>query len=217
MIHLHRFTFNAFQENTYVVWDDTLDCLIVDPGCSNATEQMDLCTFIAGHNLKPVQLINTHCHIDHILGNSFCVQKYNIPFYMHELDLPVLDSGTPTAMMYQIPYDTSPRPTAYLKEGINLKFGESELEIVFTPGHSPGSISFIAREEKFVISGDVLFRHSVGRVDLPGGDKDVLLKSIEEQLLTLPAEFLVYSGHGPETTIGHEKKYNPFLNGTYSL
>ena len=91
------------------------------------------------------------------------------------------------------------------------------MEIVFTPGHSPGSISFIAREEKFVISGDVLFRHSVGRVDLPGGDKDVLLKSIEEQLLTLPAEFLVYSGHGPETTIGHEKKYNPFLNGTYSL
>ena len=217
MIHLHRFTFNPFQENTYVVWDDTLDCVIVDPGCSNATEQMELCTFIAGHDLKPVKLINTHCHIDHILGNAFCVQKFNIPFYMHKLDLPVLDSGTSTSMMYQIPYEVSPRPTDYLKEGNPLTFGDSEMDIVFTPGHSPGSITFIAQKEKFIIAGDVLFRHSVGRVDLPGGDKDVLMKSIEEELLTLDDDFLVYSGHGPETTIGHEKQYNPFLNGTYSL
>jgi hydroxyacylglutathione hydrolase len=217
MIHLHRFTFNPFQENTYLVWDDTLECVIIDPGCSNATEEIELSTFISNHKLKPIKLVNTHCHLDHILGNAYCVRKFNLPFYMHKLDLPVLDSGTLTAKMYNIPYDVSPRPTDFLTEDDVLEFGTSAMDIVFTPGHSPGSITFIAKDEEFIIAGDVLFRHSVGRVDLPGGDKDVLMQSIENQIMTLPDSYLVYSGHGPETTIGHEIQYNPFLNGTYSL
>lgn len=217
MIHLHRFTFNAFQENTYVVWDDTLECVIVDPGCSNATEEMELCTFIAGQALKPVKLVNTHCHIDHIFGNAYVVRKYNIPFYAHELELPVLDSGTQTANLYGLSYDVSPKPMSYLKEGDKVEFGESSLDVVFTPGHSPGSVSLIAEKEEFVLSGDVLFRHSVGRTDLPGGDPKVLLESIENVLMKLPDSYLVYSGHGAETTIGHEKQYNPFVNGTYAL
>ncbi len=217
MIHLHRFTFNPFQENTYVIWDDTLECVIVDPGCSTASEQMELCTFIGGQDLKPVKLINTHCHIDHILGNSYVVKRFGLNLIANRLEIPVLESGKMSAKMYGIPYDESPDISTFITEKDTLTFGNSRMDILFTPGHSPGSLSFVANDEGFVLGGDVLFRHSVGRTDLPGGDPKVLLKSIEEQLCTLPDSYLVYSGHGPETTIGHEKQYNPFLNGTYSL
>lgn len=214
-MNLHSFTFNPFQENMYILWDDTKETVIVDPGCYNASDQKQVATFVEQNDLNVVALLNTHCHIDHIFGNAFVVERFNVPFYMHEKDLPVLQSGQQTSMMYGLNYDTSPNPKSYLVEGEDFSFGETTLKIRFTPGHSPGSVCFIHHESKTVIGGDVLFKQSVGRTDLPGGDSATLINSIRTELFTLSDDFTVHSGHGPETTIGFEKQYNPFLNGTY--
>ncbi len=211
MIQVKQFTFNPFQENTYVLWDETNDCVIIDPGCYDATEQMELNSFIKDNELEPVKLLNTHCHIDHIFGNAYCKETYKIPFVFHEKDLPVLESGAQTALLYGLKYEKSPEADEYISEGEKLSFGQSELDIVFTPGHSPGSVCFIARAEAFVIGGDVLFQQSIGRTDLPGGDHQTLLNSIRNELFVLPDHFKVYSGHGVLTTVGDEKMYNPFL------
>jgi len=206
MIELKSFTFNPFQENMYVLWDETKECIIIDPGCSTREEENELKDFIEKMKLKPVQLLNTHCHIDHILGNAFCVDRYKIPFYHHKLDLPVLANGRGSAAMFGIRYTDSPAADGYLKEGTPIKWGKSQLDVVFTPGHSPGSVCFIADQEEFVIGGDVLFQLSIGRTDLPGGDHDTLLKSIRSELFTLSESYVVHPGHGPVTKIGSRRK-----------
>lgn len=211
VIEIKRFTFNPFQENSYVLWDETKECVIIDPGCYDASEQMQLSSFIANQELKPVQLLNTHCHIDHIFGNRYVKDKYNIPFYHHQKDEVVLKSGETSAKLYGLSYDESPEAEGYIKEGEQIQFGNSTLDIVFTPGHSPGSVCFISHPDKFVIGGDVLFRESIGRYDLPGGDLPTLLNAIRTQLFTLPEDFTVHPGHNEETTIGHEKTNNPFF------
>lgn len=211
MIQIERFTFNPFQENTYILYDASSDCVIIDPGCYDAGEEQELVDFIHANDLNPVKVVNTHCHIDHVFGNAFCVRNFKIPLWFHKKEIPVLESGDKTAMMYALRYHTSPEADNFLQEGQKLKWGKSEMDIVFTPGHSPGSVCFIGRKEKMVIGGDVLFQMSIGRTDLPGGDHQTLLDSIRRELFTLPDDFTVHPGHGPSTTIGFEKEHNPFL------
>lgn len=212
-----KFTFNPFQENTYVVYDDSGECVIFDPGCYTEEEKQLLSGFISSNNLKPVRLINTHCHLDHVFGNKYVAEKYNLGLEIHEGELPVLEAVPQICTLYGLPQpEPSPSPTNFLKEGTSLTFGETKLDILFTPGHSPASISFFCEASNFVIAGDVLFRESIGRTDLPGGDFKTLINSIKTQFYPLGDEVRVYSGHGGETTIGYEKKNNPFLNGAYN-
>ena len=211
MISIHFFTFGPFQENTYILYDETKECIIIDPGCYDDSERMELITFIEKNNLKPVRLINTHCHVDHVFGNGFVANKFNLPLEINKKDQPVLDSYLMVAKMYNLKADPSPAPASFLDEGDVVKFGNSSLEILFTPGHSPGSITFYNTTQKFMIAGDVLFHGSIGRTDLPGGDMNTLINSITTKLLTLSDDYVVHSGHGPSTTIGYERKHNPFL------
>jgi glyoxylase-like metal-dependent hydrolase (beta-lactamase superfamily II) len=211
MIQIQGFTFNPFQENTYLLYDETKECVIIDPGCSNQLEQEELVVFIASEQLKPVKLLNTHCHIDHVFGNSFISKKYHLPLEIHQKDLETLHSLPQVSHLYGLNAEKSVEPEVFLNEGDKIKFGNSVLDIVFTPGHSPGSICFISHEGKFVIGGDVLFSGSIGRTDLPGGNHETLLTSIREKLFPLADEYVVFPGHGDETSIGFEKENNPFV------
>ena len=211
-MEIHQITFNTFQENTFILWDNTGDCIIIDPGCYEKNEELELVDFINKNNLNPVKLINTHCHIDHILGNKFVSEKWDLELYMNKIDLPLLEGAGDIAKMYGFKnYKGSPYPKHYLEEGDILEFGESKLGILFTPGHAPGHICLFNKEEGFIVSGDVLFNGSIGRTDLPGGDFDTLIESIKTKLMTLQDETIVYCGHGPSTSIGKERLSNPFL------
>jgi hydroxyacylglutathione hydrolase len=211
MLHIKAFTFNPFQENTYLLYDDTKECIIIDPGCYTDAERNTLVKFITDNQLKPVKLINTHCHIDHVLGNKFIAEHYDLVLEMHEADLPTLLAVPSYAGTFGIEAAPSPEPGLYLEEGDIVKFGNTELKVLFTPGHSAGSISFYSEVDETVIVGDVLFMQSIGRTDLPGGDYDTLIKSIQTKLFTLPDVTKVYPGHGPATAIGLEKMNNPFF------
>lgn len=211
MITVQSFTFGPFQENMYILYDETLECIIIDPGCYDQAERIELADFIEEKKLKPVKLINTHCHLDHVFGNGFVAGKYNLKLEINKLDKQVLDSFLMTASLYGLNADPSPQPSVYLEEGDKIKFGQSELEILFTPGHSPGSITFYNRDQKFMIAGDVLFHGSIGRTDLPGGNYQTLIDSIKNKLFPLGDDYTVYNGHGPTTTTGFERLNNPFL------
>lgn len=213
-MNLAIFTFNPFQENTYILYDETGECIIIDPGCYEGSEKIELDNFITANALKPVRLINTHCHIDHIFGNKFVSDQYGLELEIHRGELPVLEGASQVSHFYGIPYpDPSPLPGKYIEEGDIISFGNTRLESLFTPGHSPASLSFFCREEKILIAGDVLFLESIGRTDLPGGNFDTLAASIRNKIYTLDDDVKVYPGHGPETTVGWEKKHNPFVNG----
>ncbi|MFZ1526250.1 MAG: MBL fold metallo-hydrolase [Saprospiraceae bacterium] len=211
MIHIQSFTFNPFYENTYLLYDDSSECIIIDPGCSNASENLEISTFIVDNKLKPVHLINTHCHIDHILGNKYISTRYQLKLTAHKKETQVLDFGTQTAMMYPIPYDPSPPIEIFIDEGDIVKFGHSALNVLFTPGHSPASISLLNKESKILISGDVLFQGSIGRTDLPGGNFETLTRVIRSKFFTLTDDIVIYPGHGDSTTVGIEKRTNPFF------
>lgn len=174
-------------------------------------ERAELKSFIEDHRLKPVRLINTHCHIDHILGNAFVAKEWNLGLEIHKGEIPVLESGTMVSGMYGVPYEPSPAPASFLEEGDKIVLDGHELEVLFTPGHSPASICFYNAADGWVIGGDVLFYESIGRTDLPGGDHATLLKNIREKLFVLPNDTTVYPGHGQETTIGYEKMFNPWM------
>lgn len=209
---IHQITFNIFQENTFILWDNTADCIIIDPGCYEKNEEQALVDFINKNNLNPVKLINTHCHIDHILGNKFVSERWDLELYMHKKDLPLLTVAGEISRRYGFDnYKGSTHPKNYLEEGDVLEFGESKLKILFTPGHAPGHICLFNKEEGFIVSGDVLFNGSIGRTDLPLGDHDTLIESIKTKLMTLQDETIVYCGHGPSTSIGRERLSNPFL------
>ncbi|NUO01897.1 MAG: MBL fold metallo-hydrolase [Saprospiraceae bacterium] len=212
MTNVVRLTFNPFQENTYIIYDETKECVLIDPGCSNAAERKELERSIEELGLNPVRLLNTHCHIDHVLGNAFAAKHYQLPLEIHEREIPVLDSLMQTAYYFGVTIEEpSPAPGRFIEEDEVISFGQTRLEVLFTPGHSPGSISFYCRESRFIIAGDVLFQGSIGRTDLPGGDYDILINSIKTQLLKLEDNVKVYPGHGPATTIGGERRSNPFL------
>lgn len=209
---IKSFAFNPFQENTYVVYDETKDCIIIDPGCYTEKEKTELRRFITSERLKPVKLINTHCHIDHVLGNKFASELWNLELYMHKEDLPLLENAGNIGKMYGFEdYEGSPYPKHFLAQNDMLTFGDSSFKILFTPGHAPGHICLYSKENNLVISGDVLFQGGIGRTDLPGGDYDTLIESIKTKLLPLDENTIIYCGHGPSTSIGKEKRSNPFL------
>jgi hydroxyacylglutathione hydrolase len=207
-----KLTFGPFQENTYIIYDETLECIVIDPGCSNAAEQAQLIKTIDDMGLKPVRLINTHCHVDHIPGNPLIAETYHIGLEIHPDEVPVLRDAPNFADIFQIEMAGEQPPVrAYINDGDVIRFGKTSLKTLLTPGHSPGSISLYNEPDGYVISGDVLFYRSVGRYDLPGASGPVLFNSIMSRLMILPDDVKVYSGHGTDTTIGSERRHNPFL------
>lgn len=211
MLDVKIFTFNPYQENTFVLSDETKECVIIDPGCYAAHEKEELKAYIEGNNLKVVKLLNTHGHIDHMLGNYFVIKEYEVPFLAHkiiELELEAVKSYGPSM---GINPDISPMPNQHIDEGDTVTFGNTTLEVLFTPGHSPSHISFFHRASDQLFSGDVLFSSSIGRTDLPGGSYDILMQSIVHKLLPLGDDVKVYCGHGSMTTIGQEKQQNMFI------
>ncbi|MCP4521039.1 MAG: MBL fold metallo-hydrolase [Cytophagales bacterium] len=211
MIQIAEFTFNAFQENTYVLFDETKECVIIDPGCYEEFERIELQDFIESNGLKVVKLLNTHSHVDHILGNFFVKNKYDVKLFIHKKDEETLRSVKLYAPTYGFELYQEVKCDEYLEEGDVVTFGNSSLNVLFVPGHAPGHIVFVNKEQKFCINGDVLFRRSIGRTDLPGGDHETLITNIREKMFALPEDMVVYAGHGPSTTIGEEKRENPFL------
>lgn len=211
MITLKMFTFGPFQENTYLLYDETSECVIIDPGCYDDNERNALADFVTVEKLSPKLLLNTHGHIDHVIGNKFIFEKFGLQPFINNKDLPSLNALTTVAKLYGFNAEASPEPIGFLDEGDVVNFGSSRLDILFTPGHSPGSICFVCPEQKFIIGGDVLFYGSIGRTDLPGGHHQTLIDSINNKLMPLADDYSVYSGHGPVTTIGFERTNNPFL------
>jgi hydroxyacylglutathione hydrolase len=211
MITIKRFEFNPFRENTYVLSDDTGECLIVDPGCQEPEEQDLLLAHFEENDLEPVKMVNTHCHIDHILGTAFLHDQFKLPFLIHPQEKPLLKASIAQGEFFGLKVQTPPEPTGFLNEGDTVTFGDSMFEVIHIPGHSPGGIVLLNREQQCMITGDVLFQGSIGRTDLPGGDYDNLVNGIREKLLILDPEIRVYPGHGPDTTIGIEKQSNPFF------
>ena len=212
MIQLQSFTFNPFQENTYLIADADKNAIIIDPGMYDASEVNQLRQFIEKNELTPIKVLLTHAHLDHVFGLKGFLEIYDIPFFIHKKELPVYERAEATASGYGVALELPQKKYELISENETISFGGEELEIRFAPGHSPGSICFYSKENGWVVSGDVLFQNSIGRTDLPGGDTATLLNSVQTQLFTLPPDTKVYSGHGPSTTVGLEKMNNPFFN-----
>ena len=213
MLQVKQFTFNPFQENTYIVYNDQKQAAIVDPGCSTENERKQLVAFIDKNELLPILLLNTHCHIDHVLGNQFVFEKWGLALHIHANEKFVLDHAPMFGEMYGIAMEAYSGEIEYLKEDSTIHLGGNVLDILFTPGHSPGSVSFYSKNDGFVLSGDALFSGSIGRTDLPGGNYETLINAIKTQLYGLPDDTKVFSGHGGGTSIGYEKRNNPFVQG----
>lgn len=211
MLTVKAFSFNPVEENTYILYNEKKQCCIIDPGCYFPEEQDKLKGYIEDNALKPVLLLNTHCHLDHVFGNKFVHDTWGLKLHIHEQEKQMLDLAPASGEMWQMPFENYQGELIFIKQGSTIKVGEDELGIRFTPGHSPGHICFYDEPDGFAISGDVLFNGSIGRTDLPGGDFDTLINSIQTQLFTLPDETKIYSGHGPLTTVGFEKMNNPFV------
>lgn len=214
MTSIKTFCFNLFQENTYVIWNNTTkNCWIIDPGCMNVQEQQKLFGFINENQLNPVRLLNTHCHLDHVYGNKPVSEKYNLELGIHQEEVKILDGAGIAARMFGAPIPEKLEPNYFLTENDVLDLDGVEFKILFTPGHSPGSICFYNKAENYCIVGDVLFSRSIGRTDLPYGDYDTLIESIKTKLYTLDENTEIYNGHGLPTSIAQEKRYNPFVRG----
>ena len=211
MLQIKSFSFNPFAENTYILYDESSEAVIIDPGCYEKDEKDELLVFVEKTALKPVMLLNTHCHIDHVLGNSFVKNTYKIPLLFHQNEEPVLRAVSTYASNYGFPLYQDSHADHYIKEGEEVKFGNTTLQTILVPGHAPGHLVFYHKESQTCIGGDTLFRDSIGRTDLPGGDHDTLLTAIKTKLFTLPDDVEVYPGHGPNTSIGYEKLNNPFV------
>ena len=211
MLNVNFFTFNAFEENTYLLINDKKQCWIVDPGMYGEQETDQMISFINDKQLQPQAIINTHTHLDHIFGVQALTDKYSIPFGVHEQEISVLNMAAGSATLFGFELRKAPKPDFFIKAGEPLKLGDDTLEVFHTPGHSPGSISFYYPKGGWIISGDVLFSGSIGRTDLPGGSFDTLINSIRSKLFILPGATTVLSGHGPATHIDDEKKHNLFL------
>ncbi|MFN5218741.1 MAG: MBL fold metallo-hydrolase [Sphingomonadales bacterium] len=210
MVHFQCFEFSPFAENTYVITGTNGQCLIVDPGCYGASEEIQLTDYITANGLTPVALLNTHGHIDHIFGNHYVKNKWNVPMYLSQLDIPLFERAESMAALWNLKYTPSPLPDEDLHSG-ELVLAGITLEVRHVPGHAPGHMVFIHHESKTVVCGDTLFQGSIGRTDLPGGNHDLLLKSIREQLFSLPDDYQLLSGHGPASSVGEERAHNPFF------
>jgi glyoxylase-like metal-dependent hydrolase (beta-lactamase superfamily II) len=211
MIHIKAFTFSPISENTYVLYNDAGKAIIIDPGCYFPAEEETLQNFIKEKNLIPIYLLNTHCHLDHVFGNKWVHETYGLELYLHPNEAPMLELAPVSGERWGLPFQNYAGPLHFLNDGDKVLLDDFEIQVILAPGHSPGSICFYIPEQGDLIGGDVLFRGSIGRTDLPGGDTETLLTSIREKLWVLPDETVVYSGHGIKTTIGYEKRNNPFL------
>ncbi len=212
MLKVKSFIFNPVEENTYVLYNEKDACCIIDPGCYFSIERKELQDFIEEQRLQPKFLLNTHCHLDHVFSNKFVHDQYGLPLQLHPKEQLVLEYAPAAGLQWGLPFENYQGPLIFLQEGTSIWLNNDELEILATPGHSPGSICFYCRSQQFVISGDVLCYQGIGRTDLPGGDPGTLLRSIREKLFTLPDEVVIYPGHGQPITVGFEKRTNPFLN-----
>lgn len=212
MIKIEKFVFNPFQVNTYIVYNpDTKKAFIIDPACYEEPEKEELTSFISENDLQPQAIINTHCHIDHLLGVEFIRKKYKIEFWCSEEDSFLIDSAVAQGEFFGVPVKKPDLPEKYLSEGNGLSLGDQEIRIFHVPGHSPGSLVFYLPGIEKLITGDVLFSGSIGRTDLPGGDYQTLVNGIKSKLLTLGDKIEFFPGHGPSSSIGNEKLTNPFL------
>ncbi|MBK9759591.1 MAG: MBL fold metallo-hydrolase [Flavobacteriales bacterium] len=210
MPRIQKFTFNPFQENTWVITEGN-QAIVIDPGCWNTAEEQELESFLADNGLTPIRLVLTHAHLDHVFGCAWMHTRYGLLPEIHASDLSILRNAERQGRMYGVPCEPVPEPITFLEEGQMIRLGNTELKVLFVPGHSPGHTALWCAKGKFVISGDVLFQRSIGRTDLPGGNMDILLASIREELFPLGDDVVVHCGHGPDTTIGEEKRLNPFL------
>jgi hydroxyacylglutathione hydrolase len=211
MFQIKVLTFNPVQENTYVLYNGQNECIIIDPGCYYDAEKEELTSFITKNQLQPKMLLNTHCHLDHVFGNKYIAEKYKLTLQLHRNEEKVLAMAPASGLMFNLPFDNYNGELIFLKEGDVISLFNDTLKVIGAPGHSPGSICFYCENQHFIIGGDVLFQNSIGRTDLPGGNHEDLVRNIKEKLFRLPPNVTVYPGHGPETTIGEEMKFNPFL------
>lgn len=211
MIKVRFFTFSPVQENTYVLYNEQNKAIIIDPGCYFTAEQETLKKFIEDTQLEPVRLLNTHCHLDHVFGNKWVSETWNLELHLHAGEEQMLKLAPLSGEKWGLPFQNYSGPLHFLEEEDTIQLGNDALKVILAPGHSPASICFYCEEQGFLVGGDVLFRESIGRTDLPGGNHETLLKNIREKLFVLPDEVVVYPGHGPSTTIGYEKTHNPFL------
>ena len=212
MIHIHYFTFSPFAENTYILWDETKEAVIIDPGCLAQYEKEELADFVADNQLTVKHLLQTHTHLDHVFGSAYVKRKFGVKMLMHKNEIPVLDNVESRCQMWGIKGYEPVEADGFIDEGDVIRFGNSELEILFVPGHAPGHLAFVNHAQKFVIGGDVLFRGSVGRTDFPLCSYTDLMNSIKTKFMTLDDDYKVYAGHNDPTTIGLERRTNPFIN-----
>lgn len=211
MVHLHHFTFNPFQENTYVLYNDQKQAFIIDPGCYTKIEQKQLLAFIQDHQLTPVALLNTHCHLDHVFGNQFIADTFQLPAIFHKNEQVIIDRLPEVGIKWGIPCQAFTGKVQYIEHGQIISLGADTFKVLLTPGHSPGSVCFYNAEQSIIIGGDLIFKDGVGRTDLPGANPLDLIKSIKDVILPLPENCTIFSGHGPATTIAREKEHNPYI------
>ena len=213
MIKIKLFQFNMFPVNCYLLTDeDTSECVIIDAGCYYPDEQLELKNYISDNRLKPVRLLNTHLHLDHIFGNAYVSRTYHLQPEASQRDEFLIPRTASYCKMFGFPVNEEPAPLGgYLSDGDQIQFGNSTLQVIATPGHSPGGLVFYNKENACMFCGDTLFQCGIGRTDFEQGSYHQLIDSIRCRLFTLPDDTVVYPGHGPKTTIGDEKKYNPYL------
>ncbi len=211
MIQIKKFTFNPVAVNAYLLWDETGEGILIDPACYYADEEDELAYFVEKQNVKIVELLNTHGHFDHLMGNGFAAEKWNCKFRIHSGDANMPAEAKQYAALFGITMNNPPVNVEILKEGELIKFGDTELKVIHVPGHSPGSVAFYGEQDKILVVGDIIFEGSVGRSDLPGGNHDLLISGIREKLLVLENDVKIYPGHGGSTSVGIEKRTNPFL------
>lgn len=213
MITIDVLPINPWQENTYILSDETKECVIIDPGCLSPDERKFISDFIANKDLRPVRLLHTHMHLDHVFGSAYIAKTYNLQSEGHIGDEPFIDQTVTYAAQFGVEVDENPPAFGnYLNEGDEVRFGNSTLKVIHVPGHSPGGIAFYQPDQQIAIVGDSIFRESIGRADLPGGDFDTLISNLKNKILKFDDEVVLYPGHGPSTTVGHERQNNPFLN-----
>ena len=203
--------FNPIQENTYIVWDETKECVIIDAGNNGPREDIVIKNFIAEHGLTPKMAINTHGHFDHTLGVEYLKQEYGIPFALSRKDQFLLDTASVSGKIFGVAIGKLPTIDLDLDTVKEVCFGHTTLQVIPTPGHTPGHVALYEPQTKNLFTGDTLFRESIGRTDLPGGDYSWIMRSSLEQILPLGDEVTLWPGHGEKSTIGHETLYNPFV------